>query len=61
MSLRQTRIRKELAILLETKFEGIKVILNESQIDIVQAEMYGPEGSRFQNELCNLELKLPGA
>lgn len=61
MNLNRTRILKELAILQETALEGIKIIITDSALDIVEAEIMGPQGSRFENYINKLELKLSDA
>jgi ubiquitin-conjugating enzyme E2 T len=49
---------KELAILQEATLDGIKIKITGSALDIVEAEIMGPQGSRFENYTSKLELKL---
>ena len=60
MSLRKTRLLKELAQL-ENNFshEGIKFISQEN-FETLKFEIIGPEGTPFSTEILQLELKLTG-
>lgn len=58
MSLRQTRLVKELS-LLENGFnhDGIK-FLSQENLETLQFEINGPEGTPFSKEILQLEMKL---
>lgn len=57
MALRNTRILKEIAILQESKLDGI-TILPTTNSNVIQAEITGPHGSRFESVKTRLELRL---
>lgn len=60
MALRNTRILKELAILQETKLDGI-TILPTTNSSVIQADIIGPQGSRFESVKSRVELRLSDA
>lgn len=57
MSLRKTRLLKELALLENFSHEGIKFIAQEN-LETLEFELIGPEGTPFANETLQLEMKL---
>lgn len=59
MSLRKTRLLKELALLESFNHEGIKFISQDNgNLETLEFEIIGPEGTPFSNEKLQLEIKL---
>lgn len=60
MSLRKTRLLKELAQLEnDFKHKGIKFITQEN-LEVLEFEIIAPEGTPFSKQILQLELKLTG-